>query len=164
MATIGYPKLATPCFFRLTSCCCSPTLGVQLCCADIYNNWDFKPDHVCFKYFLGLRLYEVWKVLLSFNYTPVHSPEWMNLPTPHLSSSSSFSWTALPANTAFDISWVLQGLVEMSLPPCPLCISKALHSQCSCRTHHTKPCGVVIWAHLILSFPCFWCPILGLSR
>ena len=122
-----------------------------------------RPEKFCFQYFVGLQkvwLQEGFRGFTKFvkyfsNPTAlwiIRLDEWLSLLYVSAQSHSSLELYFLPT-LSFNILQVLQGMVGISLPPCPWCSSIALCLRCSCRTCHIKPCGVVICAHLILSLP-----------
>lgn len=135
-----------------------------------------RPEKFCFQYFVGLQkvwLQEGFRGFTKFvkyfsNPTTlwiIRLDEWLSLLYISAQSHSSLELHFLPT-LSFNILQVLQGMVGISLTPCPWCSSIALCLRCSCRTCHIKPCGVVICARLILSLPLdwLWWSIAGLGR
>lgn len=134
MGTTRCLKLATPCLSRLTSCCSSSSCAVST--MYFYNDQYFRLDEVSFKHFLGLHRISLQEGFCAymkfekyfFHPTPpqfIHLNEGISLlyilGQAYLSSKLFFLPT-LP----LVIMQVLQGLVEMPLPPCLLYTSIAL--------------------------------------
>lgn len=132
----------------------------------IYSNQYFRTDQVCFKHFLdlhrislqgGFGAYMKFEKYFCHSTTPqfIHLNERISLLYILAQSYLSSELLFLP-KLPLDVLRVLQGLVEMPLPPCPLCTSRVLCLRCSCRDCHFKP---AVWllgsissclSHLIL--------------